>query len=63
MPFFEDKDAVLAAEAEAVDERGTDLHGAGFVGYIVEVAVRIGVVKVDCGWGDAVLDCVCGGYG
>src|SRR5262245_38313068 len=43
----EDRDRVLAAEAEAVDHRRVDLRLALHVGHVVEVAVRIRLVVVD----------------
>src|SRR5438874_1164764 len=63
LPGFEGEDAVLAAEAEAVDEGGADFPVARLVGDVVEVTFGVAVVVVDGGWDDAVVDGLDGGEG
>ena len=46
----------MAAEAEGVIEDGVDLHFAGFVRGVIQVARGIGVIQIDGGRNDAVLD-------
>src|ERR1700693_571954 len=49
---LEDQAAVGAAEAEGVGERVPDRRGTGFVGHVVEVALRIRGLVVDRRWHD-----------
>src|SRR5437588_9723595 len=50
-PGFHNDHAVLPAEAEAVDEGCPDLHGAGLVGNVIEVAGGVGELVIDGGRG------------
>src|SRR5215203_4806439 len=54
---FEDGHAVLAAEAEAVDEDVVDGLAAWFPGHVVEIALGVGRELVDGGRDAAGLDC------
>src|SRR5262245_38546333 len=47
---------VVPAEADRVGERHVDLHAAGLVGDVVEVAVGVGLLEVDGGRDDVVPD-------
>ena len=46
----------MAAEAEAVFQDAAELPLAGFVGHVIQIALGIGVVQIDRGRHDLVLE-------
>ena len=46
---------IVAAEAEAVVHCDVDLHLARPIWRVIQVARRVGSIKVDCGWDHVVI--------
>ena len=49
LQLFNHQSAVLRAEANAIAKRDAHIRFAREIGNVIEVAIRIGFVEIDCG--------------
>jgi hypothetical protein len=54
--FADHQASVLTTQAEGIGESRVNIFLQCFVGDVVQVALRVGILVINCGWDDIILN-------